>query len=101
MINDYLRGRVCIESVRGVLILSFCLDLSFSCSSELFLAFFYHFAWLCRFSCLLLVFVAFLLLDDLLELFVGFWSSSCASRGLGFELQTLCFCCQWTHQGGD
>jgi hypothetical protein len=30
-----------------------------------------------------------------------FGSSSCASWGLGFELQTLCFCCQWTHQGGD
>jgi hypothetical protein len=26
MINDYLRGRTCIESVRGVLILSFCVD---------------------------------------------------------------------------
>jgi hypothetical protein len=24
-----------------------------------------------------------------------FWSSSCASWGLGFELQTLCFCYQW------
>jgi hypothetical protein len=30
MINDYLRGRACIESVRGVLILSL------SCSFELF-----------------------------------------------------------------
>jgi hypothetical protein len=48
MINDYLRGRACIESVRGswfqgecwfwafVLILSFCLGLSFSCSSWAF-----------------------------------------------------------------
>jgi hypothetical protein len=26
MINDYLRGRDCIESVRGVLILSFCTE---------------------------------------------------------------------------
>jgi hypothetical protein len=25
-INDYLRGRACIESVRGVLILSFCVE---------------------------------------------------------------------------
>jgi hypothetical protein len=33
MINDYLRGRACIESVRGVLILSFCADF------ELFLLF--------------------------------------------------------------
>jgi hypothetical protein len=24
--------------------------------------------------------------------FFGFWSSSCASLGLGFEIQTLCFC---------
>jgi hypothetical protein len=32
---------------------------------------------------------------------MAFGSSSCASWGLGFELQTLCFCCQWTHQGGD
>jgi hypothetical protein len=36
MINDYLRGRTCIKSVRGelisggVLILSLCLQLSFS-----------------------------------------------------------------------
>jgi hypothetical protein len=30
-----------------------------------------------------------------------FGSSSCASWGLGFELQTFFFCCQWTHQGGD
>jgi hypothetical protein len=24
--------------------------------------------------------------------FFGFWSSSCASCGLGFEIQTLCLC---------
>jgi hypothetical protein len=77
-----------------VLILSFCLGLSFSCSSELFLALLYHFAWLCRFSCRLLAFTILLLLDDLLELFWLFGSSSCASWGIGFELQTLCFCCQ-------
>jgi hypothetical protein len=35
-------------------------------------------------------FAGFLLLDDLLELFFGFWSSSYASWGLGFKLQTLC-----------
>jgi hypothetical protein len=34
----------------------------------------------------------FLLLDDLLEIFFGFWSSSCASCGLEFEIQTLCLC---------
>jgi hypothetical protein len=62
------------------------LTLSFSCSSELFLALSYHFAWLYRFLCRLLAFAVFLLLDDLLELFVDFWSSSCASWGLGFKL---------------
>jgi hypothetical protein len=41
-------------------------------------------------SCLVLAVAVLLPLDDLLELFVGFWSSSCASWGLGFELQTLC-----------
>jgi hypothetical protein len=44
-------------------------------------------------------FAVFLLLNDLLELFFGFWSSTCASGGLGFEIQP--FCCQCTHQGGD
>jgi hypothetical protein len=48
------------------------LILSFSCSSEFFTAFSCHFAWLCRFSCFLLTFVVFLLLDDLLELFLAF-----------------------------
>jgi hypothetical protein len=47
--------------------------LGLSCSSELFFALLCHFAWLCRFSCLLLAFVVFLLLDDLLELFMAFW----------------------------
>jgi hypothetical protein len=37
--------------------------------------------WFCRFSCRLLAFVVFLLLDDRLELFVGFWSSSCVLWG--------------------
>jgi hypothetical protein len=60
--------------------------LSFSFGFEIFLLF----SWFCRFSCILLAFVAFLLLDDLLEIFVGFWSSSYASLCLGFELQTLC-----------
>jgi hypothetical protein len=49
------------------------LILSVSYSSELFLALSYHFAWLCRFSCLLLAFAVFLLLDDILELFLAFW----------------------------
>jgi hypothetical protein len=38
----------------------------------------------------LLVLRFFLLLDDVLELIFGFWSSSCASCGLEFEIQTLC-----------
>jgi hypothetical protein len=49
------------------------LILSFSCSSELFLALSCHFAWLYRFSCCLLAFAVFLLLDDLLKLFLAFW----------------------------
>jgi hypothetical protein len=48
------------------------------------------FSLVCRFSCFLLALQFFLLLDDLLELFLAFWSSSCASWGLVFELQTLC-----------
>jgi hypothetical protein len=56
-----------------VSILSFCLGLSFSYSSELFLALLCHFAWICHFSCRLLAFVVFYLLDDLLELFLAFW----------------------------
>jgi hypothetical protein len=44
MINDYLRGRAYIESVGGVLILSFCPVLSCSCSSKLFLALLCYFA---------------------------------------------------------
>jgi hypothetical protein len=68
---------------------------------ELFLSLLCYFAWLRRFSGLLLAFAVFLLLDDLPELFLAFWSSSCASWDIRFELQTLCFCYQWTHQGGD
>ena len=40
----------------------------------------------CRFSYLLLALRFSLLLDDLLELFLAFWSSSYASWGLGFKL---------------
>jgi hypothetical protein len=107
MINDYLMGRACIESVKWSWFQGECwfwvfaLILSFSYSSELFLSLPCHFTWLCRFSCLLLTLAVFLPLDDILELFVGFWSSICASWGLGFKIQTLCLCCQWTHQEGD
>jgi hypothetical protein len=66
--------------------------LSFSCSFcfELLLALLYHFLGLSLFVFLLVLWL-FLLLDNLLELFVGFWSFSCASWGLEFEIQTLCF----------
>jgi hypothetical protein len=56
-----------------VLILSICYDFEFSCSSELLLALICHFDWLYRFSCFLLGFAVFLLLDDHLELFMAFW----------------------------
>jgi hypothetical protein len=52
----------------------FALSLSFSYSCKLFLTLLCHFAWLYRFSCLLLAFAVFLLLDDLLELFLAFFS---------------------------
>jgi hypothetical protein len=48
-------------------------DFRGSVDFELFLALLCHFAWLCRFSCLLLAFAVFLFLDDLLELFLAFW----------------------------
>jgi hypothetical protein len=79
-------GGACIESVRGILISGGVLILSFCFGFELFLLF----SWFCLFSCLLLAFAVFLLLDDLLELSVGFWSSSCASCGFEFKPQTLC-----------
>jgi hypothetical protein len=50
----------------------------------------FAFSLVCHFYCYLLVLRFFLLLDDILELFFGFWSSSCASCGIGFEIQTLC-----------
>jgi predicted membrane metal-binding protein len=70
---------------RGVLILSFCVEF------ELFLALLCHFAWLCRFSCLVLAFAVFLLEMTFLSFSWLFGSSNYASCGLGFELQTLCF----------
>jgi hypothetical protein len=45
---------------------------------ELFLALLCHFDLVCRFSCLMSALRLFLILDDLLEFFVGFWSSRCA-----------------------
>jgi hypothetical protein len=55
---------------------------------ELFFAFYFGLPLFCH----LLVLRFFLLLDDLFELFFGFWSFSCASCGLGFKIQTLCLC---------
>jgi hypothetical protein len=53
MINDYLRGRTCIEFVRGSLIQGEFLSLSFSFSFcfgfELFVALLCHFAWFATF----------------------------------------------------
>jgi hypothetical protein len=46
----------------------------------------------CRFSHHLLVLQFFHPPNDLLELFIGFWSSSYASCGLEFKIQTLCLC---------
>jgi hypothetical protein len=48
------------------------LILSVSSFFEFFLALLYHFALFYRLSCLLLAFVVFLLLDDLLDLFLAF-----------------------------
>jgi hypothetical protein len=63
----------------------------FFCVFELFLTLICHFGLICCFSCLLLVLQFCLLLDDLLKLFLAFWSSSYASCGIEFEVQTLCF----------
>jgi hypothetical protein len=94
MINDYLRGRACIESVRGSLIQGEFLILTISCSFyfgfEIFLAHLCLFAWFATFRAFVGLAV-FLLLDDLVELLLAFWSSSYASWGFGFEIQTLCF----------
>jgi hypothetical protein len=67
------------------------LILSFSYSSELFLALSCHFTWFCRFSCHLLAFAVFPLLDDLLELFWLFGSSSCASWVLDSNFKLCAF----------
>jgi hypothetical protein len=56
------------------------------------LSFSLPFLLVCRFSYHLLILQFFLLLDDILELFFGFWSPSYASCGLGFKIQTLCLC---------
>jgi hypothetical protein len=81
MINDYLRGRVCIEFIRGDLIQGSFWILSFSCSFPWFAAFRTS-CWSCGFSLFYMTFLSFFWL---------FWSCSCASWGFEFKLQTLCF----------
>jgi hypothetical protein len=51
----------------------------------------FAFSLVCHFSCDLLVLRFFLLLDDLLELFFDFCSSSCDSCGLGFKIKLCVF----------
>jgi hypothetical protein len=85
MINDYLRGRACIESVRG--------SVEFS-DFELFLALLSHFDWFCRFSWFLLAFTVFLLLDDLLELFWLFDLIVVLHGVLDLNFKLCVFCCQ-------
>jgi hypothetical protein len=75
--NVYLKGRACIKSVRG----------SFEVEFDLFFAFYS----LCHFLCYLLALRFFLLLDDFLELFFGFWASSCASCVLDSKFKLCTF----------
>jgi hypothetical protein len=79
MINIYLRGRACIESVRE----SFDSGGVFEFVS---LSFFLLFSSVYRFSSVLLALRFFFLLGDPLELFFNFCSSCCASWGLRFEI---------------
>jgi hypothetical protein len=74
MINIYLKGRACIESVSKSFF-SFVSLFYF----ELFLALICHFGLVSRFLCLLLALRFSLFLDDLLKFFSAFWSSRCAS----------------------
>jgi hypothetical protein len=62
------------------------------CDFQLFLALLCHFSLVYHFSCHLLALWFFLLLVDLLELFFGFWSSSCASRVLDSKFKLCAFC---------
>jgi hypothetical protein len=55
------------------------------------LSFSLSFSLVCRFSCHLFILRFFLLLDDILELFFGFWSSSCASCVLDSKFKLCAF----------
>jgi hypothetical protein len=52
----------------------------------------FAFPWFIAFCAICDFCGVFILLDDLLESFFAFWSSSCASYSLEFEIQTLCLC---------
>jgi hypothetical protein len=71
------------------------LSLSFSCSFyfgfELFLTLLCHFAWFTSFRIFVGLATFFLFLDELLELFLAFYSSTYVSWDFRFGLQTLCF----------
>jgi hypothetical protein len=71
------------------------------CVFELFLALLCHFDLVCRFSYLLLVLRVFLLLNDLLELFLTFGLLAVLHGVLDSNFKFCVFCCQWTYQGED
>jgi hypothetical protein len=58
--------------LRFVSFLRLSFSYSFYFGFEFFLTLIYHFGLVCHFSCLLLVLRLFLLLDDILELFLAF-----------------------------
>jgi hypothetical protein len=60
-------------------------------SLRLSFEFFLTFSLVCCFSCHLLVLRFFLLLNDFLELFFGFWSSTCASCVLDSKFKLCAF----------
>jgi hypothetical protein len=62
-----------------------------SCVFEPFLALLCLFAWCAIFRAFYWLLRFFLLLDDLLELFFGFWSSSCASCVLDSNFKLCAF----------
>jgi hypothetical protein len=91
MINDYLRGRVCIEFIRGDLIQGSFWILSFSCSFPWFAAFRTS-CWSCGFSLFYMTFLS----------FFGFFGLVVVLHGvLNSNFKLCAFCCQQTHQGGD
>jgi hypothetical protein len=70
-------------------------------SFELSLALLFHFAWFVAFHAICWLCDFFLLLDDLLEFFFVFWSSSSASCVLIGNSNFVILCYQCTHQGED